>query len=296
MLPALAMGAVLPASMARAEREDPPFALPRTACWETRTGDGAGHRHSIFLAWPDRPPPPQGYPVLYLLDGKSTFPMAVAGARQLNPSEAAPALLVGLDYPDDLPPRPDPRARDFTPMTAGTPSNTGRVEHFLDFIEHQLQAEVARRFPVDPARQFIFGHSYGGLCALHAFFTRPHLFRRTVAASPSIWWQDGVVLEAERRFAAVVPSGTERRGLLITVGSEEQPPAERLAELPPQRQDRLRRASMVTRARDLARRMAALRPRGPETAFRLFEGETHSSVVMPALALGLRFALRPEAG
>jgi len=91
-----------------------------------------------------------------------------------------------------------------------------------------------------------------------------------------------------------MPPGTERRGLLITAGSEEQPVEEQLAELSPRRRERLRHAAMVTRAQDLARRMAALGPRGPETAFRLFEGETHGSALMPALALGLRFALRPD--
>lgn len=48
----------------------PPVALPGTRQIDIAAGGPHRHVHRIMLAVPPAPPPPQGWPVLYLLDGK----------------------------------------------------------------------------------------------------------------------------------------------------------------------------------------------------------------------------------
>ncbi len=283
-----------------------PALLPRSTAWEMEAQDDPQRRYRIMVSWPEAAPPPAGYPVLYLLDGKATFPIAVAAARQqerdLASADVAPGLLVGIDHAGEPAPGIDRRARDYTlPVRAWPPGQepampfsppppgAGQADAFLEFLVATIMPEIERRWPADPARRGIFGHSYGGLFVLHAFFSRPGLFRRSIAASPSIWWQGGAVLEEERRFTTTPPALAPTLGLLLTAGSEEQPGPEVV--LTPERRARLQKARMLDQARGLAERLTALGTRGPEVALRIFPGENHGSVVLPAIRQGLRFAL-----
>ena len=50
---------------------------------------------------------------------------------------------------------------------------------------------AATQAPLDLARLSLYGHSYGGLCALYALVRYPGRFAHTICASPSLWWYDG---------------------------------------------------------------------------------------------------------
>ena len=64
-------------------------------------------------------PPPQGCPVLYILDGDAFFPAALSMAQSLlvNPMTRsnAPCLLVGIGYPNGAIRDLQRRALDYTP-------------------------------------------------------------------------------------------------------------------------------------------------------------------------------------
>jgi predicted alpha/beta superfamily hydrolase len=268
-----------------------PVTLPRSACWEMRAGGDPARHHRILLAWPEGPPPPGGFPALFLTDGNATFATAVEASRARawrgEAEDIVPALIVGLGHPGAGPFDIPGRSRDYTPPAPGAPDGTGKADAFLSFIETELVPALERRFPVDRARLALFGHSFGGLLALHALFSRPTLFCRLVAASPSLWWAEGAVMEAARRFAASPPKGAEAAALLITAGGLEG------------REDRgphaaLRAARrMAGNARDLA---ALLMGRGPQVEFVEFPGETHGSVIPAAIARALPFALPTSPG
>jgi pimeloyl-ACP methyl ester carboxylesterase len=66
-------------------------------------------------------------------------------------------------------------------------------------LQDRILPQVRRLAPLDSTRLSLWGHSYGGLFVLHTLFTRPGLFSRYIAASPSLWWQHGLILEEERR-------------------------------------------------------------------------------------------------
>lgn len=268
---------------------EPPVTLPRTAWWDMQAGDDPACIHRILLAWPEGDPPPGGFPVLLLADGNATFATAVEAARTRArlwrgaAADVAPAVIVGLGHPGPGPYDRAARSRDYTPRADAAPEGTGGADAFLDFIADTLFPELERRLPLDRARLALFGHSLGGLLALHALFTRPALFHRIVAASPSLWWANGAPMAAAQRFAA--SPGARSAALQIMVGGLEE-----LDDGTPRGARRAER-QMVTRARDLA---ALLRGRISPLGFVEFAGENHGSVVPAAISRALPFALPPD--
>jgi predicted alpha/beta superfamily hydrolase len=277
----LGAGASLPALGA----DEPPVTLPRTRQWDLAGPDGP---RRLFAYRPEGEPPVGGFPVLYLLDGNAVFFTAVEALRiQQRRAQATgvhPMVIVAVGYPTDQPFNMR-RSHDYTPVLPGAPEGSGGADAFLDQLLGSVAASVAERLPVNPARASLFGHSYGGLFALHAFLTRPGAFRRTIAASPSLWFAEGAMMEAVRRFAANPPPNLSSLGLLLTVGGLE----EEDAAMPPARQAILRERRMVSRAREVAGILSNLGPRGPEAGFQLFDGENHGSVLSGAVNRALRF-------
>ena len=244
-----------------------------------------GRAYRILVARPAGPPPPAGFPVLYVLDGNAAFTTVAEAVRVQSRRTAAtgvaPAVVVGIGYPTGGPYDETRRIRDFTtpadpsklpPRPDGSPwPANGGADAFLRFLVEEVKPAIARDLPVDPTRDALFGHSLGGLFVLHTLFTRPDAFRAYAAISPSIWWNDRAILEEERRFAASpAPAG---RRLLIAVGGLE------------------RQRAMVNDAEALAARLSRLGTL--QVVQRTFEGENHASVVPTALSHALRTALAP---
>lgn len=280
----------------------PDATIARAQMRDMRSGNGRAYR--IFFATPSGSASASGYPVLYLLDGNATFASAAVGvalqSRRPEVTGVAPAIVVGIGYPVDDHLDSASRTYDYTPSVPavdlsaradGSPwPPTGGADAFLDFLERDLKPMIASEFPVDPGRQAIFGHSFGGLFVLHALFTRPGSFRRYIAASPSIWFGDCAILSERDAFMARRPQ-TSRRDLLVTVGDREQASvgAEGPAVGTAARSDWRQRNRMVENARELAQSLAAIS--AVNVTFREFAGENHSSALLPAINMALRFAL-----
>ena len=283
-------------------------AAARDLVWDMVAGGNPARPYRIFLRVPAAPPPAEGYPVFYMLDGEAQFGLVEEALRDTgsheglsleggSPGEApggllagdgtgpvVPGLVVAIGYRGK-----SRREHDYTPPSEGGPPEEGGAEGFLDFIERELKPRVEAAFPADRRRQALFGHSYGGLFALYALFTRPGSFHRTVAASPSIWYGNGAVLRAEERFAANPPPEAASLELLVTVGElEGGRPGSAGAD-----SDLARVAQQVERARALSDRLGVLGERGPRMRFHIFPGKDHGSVIPVALRRGLRFAFRP---
>ncbi len=77
---------------------------------------------------------------------------------------------------------------------------------------------LAAQLALDARHQTLWGHSYGGLAVLHALFTRPGMFSDYAAASPSLWWRDGVVLSEADGLAERLKDHRPR--LLLMRGSD----------------------------------------------------------------------------
>lgn len=249
-----------------------------------------GREYRILLAPPDAPPPPNGYPVIYLLDAEMCFVTAAEALRwQTRPPKGfEPAVLVGIAYPGHLD-RVKERFLDYTtpadPAALPVRGNgepwppVGGAEAFLDFVETGLMPAVEARFPTDRSRRAFIGHSLGGFLVLHALFTRARMFRTYVAGSPSIWWNGHVLLEEEAAFTRKLleqsPGGERELTVFLGAGGREGGGDSR----------------MLENAMEMGERLSALKTRGLSAFVQEFAGEGHISVVPALLARGIRLAL-----
>lgn len=251
-----------------------------------------GQHYRIFVAVPPGPAPATGHPVLYALDGNATFPtlalLAWLGTGRARKAGSAAPVIVGIGYAVDQP-YSIARGRDYTPpMGKAGPETEGGADLFLDFIEKELKPLMATLAPLDPARQALYGHSYGGLCTLHALFTRPAMFQTYLAASPSIWYGERAVLAGMEGFGkrlAVLPS---KPSLMLTAGELEQPVAN--GAMLEGREAIAAKRRMVDEARELAGRLQADQTLA-RVQFHLLAHENHGSAMFPAMARGLEFFL-----
>ena len=255
-----------------------------------------GRDYLIFLSIPETPPPAGGFPVLYLLDGENTFPLAALMSqkwREHGPRLGLyPGIIVGIGHIKTEQDK-NPRAEDFTPPApdlsatgdfSGAPQ--GGADRFLDFLDKELRPQLAAEFSLHPRQQTLFGHSYGGLFTLHTLFTRPDSFQRYIAASPSIWWNNTHIFKERDAFLRQWRKGNSPSPkILITVGDQEQKPL-------PHHQAR-GRAELVTSRKmvDQAKELAAeLSSAGLPASFLLFPDENHGSALVTALNHAIRIA------
>lgn len=151
------------------------------------------------------------YPVLYLTDGDVHITHTSATINFLSRVGDAPEMIVvGVTNTD--------RTRDLTPTTSkGNGMETaGGADKFLKFFEDELIPNINKRYRTGPYKVFA-GHSYGGLFAIHTYLTRPNAFDAYIAVSPSLWWDDGLILKrTELEFEKQTAKGT----LFISLGNE----------------------------------------------------------------------------
>lgn len=249
-------------------------------------------RYRIVLAVPKKVAPANGYPVIYLLDGNAALDALDAQLLATLDSADAP-VIVAIGHDTDQRFDPAARAYDYTPSVAGNAAPVddrgragGGAASFLDLIVGTIQPAVARKVHVDGRRQTLWGHSYGGLFVLHALLNSPRSFQRYVAASPSIWWQHGAILEHEAsgRAALMALPPEQRPTLTILLGSEE---GRRRTQLPPA-QTGMRTSVSPDAAQQFAQRMAA--DRLIEVDFRILDGLDHGPMLSASLTRALRLA------
>jgi len=67
---------------------------------------------------------------------------------------------------------------------------------FMNFIEQEVQPLIFKEYRCKDERTLI-GQSLGGLFATEVLVRRPHLFENYIIVSPSLWWDDGALLDIE---------------------------------------------------------------------------------------------------
>ncbi|MFS2223640.1 alpha/beta hydrolase [Pantoea sp. B65] len=186
--------------------------------------------YRIQLCWPDETPPQQGWPVIYLLDGASHFPIAEHLMRTLAHPRCGmtPGVVVAIDYPDGSRRERDyrPAVQQLTPEASPhggwyPPGMAGQSDAFLAFIRQELKCRVGEWLAIDRQREALFGHSYGGLFTLNTLFTRSDSFSHYYASSPSVWWNDGYISKVAAHFARQ-PTLQQPSVLFLSVGEYEQ--------------------------------------------------------------------------
>ncbi len=280
--------------------------LPGASARDVTSRTGRDYR--IFVWQPATGQLQSKMPVVYLLDGNGTFPIAAAAAalqsRRPERTGVRPAIIVGIGYPTTLWLDAERRTYDYTPSVPedalpqrpdrGGWSRTGGADEFLDFLVDELQPMIASEFDVDADQSALFGHSFGGLFVLHALLTRPALFRNYCAASPSIWFGGDHLMQAKARFMAAKPVMPARR-LLISVGSLEQAEAQSGDGSSADYDSWIRRNKMVENAKGFAADLATMDPASLSVTYKEFDDENHASVLPAAISRALRFSLMSDA-
>lgn len=159
------------------------------------------------------------YPVIYLLDGSHDEDFIhVVGLVQFNNfpwiNRVPKSIVVGIATVD--------RRRDFTfPTTIEEDKKknptSGHSDKFIAFLEKDLQPFIEKNYRANDEKMLI-GQSLGGLLATEVLLKKPTLFDKYVIVSPSLWWNNGSLLEQDS--SVLQESFTRKTGVYIAVGKE----------------------------------------------------------------------------
>ncbi|MDP3379053.1 MAG: alpha/beta hydrolase-fold protein [Brevundimonas sp.] len=146
-----------------------------------------GRGFDIYVRLPlDYDPEGPAYPVVYLLDGDSLFPILAANHLFLTYDEGLPeAVVVGIAY-GGFDPSVNRRGLDFqSPDESLSPDQAG-AEAFHTVLTDELIPTIEGRFHVDPDRRVLFGQSRGGNLVLYSAVAHPDVFWGRIASNPSL--------------------------------------------------------------------------------------------------------------
>lgn len=162
------------------------------------------------------------YPVLYSVDGgpDQDFELLAGIAAEAEHSTSfEPFILIGVKTEDrysQLTPEmtrlPIERLRE----NFGERMKPGGAPTFRDYLERDVIPWATARYRT--GRKILTAASLGGLFVLDTFLQRPELFEDYIALTPSLWWDDGrIVDEAVQRLAR---HGRSDRRIYFTMGDE----------------------------------------------------------------------------
>jgi predicted alpha/beta superfamily hydrolase len=216
-LAALGMCLIWPAALGSQPGSARPFALERAEI-RSLESKATGVGYKLYISLPhsydgdtfashrtlerkDR------YPVIYLLDADYSFLIARNITDHLAERGDLPeVLLVGIAY--DGPPRYRlHRTRDYTPTFVPDGAygpeyqrHSGGGGKFLRFLADELAPWIEKSYRAATEDRTIVGHSLGGLFATFALLEKPGLFRRVIAVSPSLWYDERFIFRREKLF------------------------------------------------------------------------------------------------
>jgi predicted alpha/beta superfamily hydrolase len=198
--------------------------------------DHVGDTLEVSITVIRRPADGEPISVVYALDPIFTLRPAASAAQMLDTFAALtgrpfpPLAVVGVGYPDHEPRAViGRRARDLTPTADGFPAEIGTppfpygfggAARLLAALTDEVLPAVEAHLPSRPVDRTLTGLSFGGLFGLYTLFHRPEAFDRYLLVSPSIWWDDRVVLRYEEAWAQThtdLPAD-----LFLAVGEHEQ--------------------------------------------------------------------------
>lgn len=157
-------------------------------------------------------------PALYVLDPSATFATTatiVATTHLLSAGRLKPTAVVGVAPVGSFMEIFPKRYRDMTPSTSpiGNPEiakvhaasateGFGGADAFLEIVVGSIAAYVEKEHGLAVAGRGIGGWSLGGLLTCHALLTRTSDFDNYLAISPSLWWDDELLVAHAKEVGA----------------------------------------------------------------------------------------------
>jgi predicted alpha/beta superfamily hydrolase len=279
--------------------------LPGAVRYTLRTGDELTDQWHISVSLP---PPnlrdiagPGPWPTLYVLDAPITFVIAAQTAQltmAFSLGQMQPAAVVGIvraPATDDFGAMVAHRTRDLTPtaflpphLEGKAPYGTGGADAMLDLIVSEIAPYLEGRHPLDPTDRGIGGISLGGLATCWALLTRPNDFHRYLAVSPSLYWDNHLLLDEDRLPAIPSPDAQ----VYLAVGEHEENPIRGWPVAPPEViESMMSGIKMVSEVINLAER---LRRAGIRVRTDVIPDENHATVWPAAVTRGLAHIYRTD--
>jgi len=154
------------------------------------------------------------HPVVYFQDGQNIFDPATAflgqawfaGVRAeelVRGREIVAPILVGVgNTGENRVNEYTPTRGEFTALDGASRRSTGLAKRYARFFVQELMPFIDARYLTLPGARStaMVGSSMGGLVALYFALWHPRVFGQVAALSPSVWWDNRVVL---RDFAAL---------------------------------------------------------------------------------------------
>lgn len=170
------------------------------------------------------------FPVLYMPDGgmDEDFPHVVHTVDSLIAAQAIrPVIVVGIPNTE--------RRRDLTgPTRVKTDSaiapHVGGSAAFRRFLHDELIPAVDARYRTTTERSIV-GESLAGLFIVETFLVEPSLFNHYVALDPSLWWNNGALVDSVATRLAAFDSAPRTLYLANADAREISVRAERLVSL-----------------------------------------------------------------
>ncbi len=166
--------------------------------------------------------PDKTYPVLFSIDGgpEQDFELLAGIAAEAEFSTSfEPFILIGIKTEDrysQLTPAMTRLPLERLQEDFGDAIKPGGAEKFRDYLQRDVIPWATKRYRTD--RKIVTSVSLGGLFIIDTFLERPEMFDDYIALTPSLWWDDGrIVDEAAQKLARHNPSD---RRLYFTMGDE----------------------------------------------------------------------------
>ncbi|KAL4778302.1 Alpha/Beta hydrolase protein [Aspergillus varians] len=245
-------------------------------------------------------------PIIYIVDGNAFFLTATEALwrRSAESHYAGGGIVVAIGYPLAGTGKIYHRIRRNFDLTVPTPNapveGFGGADILLDFIRDSVRPAVKERFPtLSVSREALYGHSYGGLLALHALFTRPDMFDAYIASSPSIWWHERCILSEAREFIEKIQRETKEGEylsgekklptLMMYLGGLEQDPPKWNDEPEEKWEGRKRMAAILNMRKNVLGLMDLIRgcTRLHTVSFDEYGTEDHGTVMACSMSRGL---------
>jgi predicted alpha/beta superfamily hydrolase len=164
----------------------------------------------LFVALPPDYEIGNPHPVLYVMDGRTSFLPAVSVCNFLAKAGRMPSVIVVAVLNTN-------RNRDFTPVSTKGWTYSGGGDKFLDFMQNELIPFIDKEYRTTRFRIFS-GHSLCGMFAVHVLTQRPGLFDDILAMSPAVGYENEYTLDQlEKLLKQPYPTSLQ---LFISLGNE----------------------------------------------------------------------------
>ncbi|KAK4205399.1 Alpha/Beta hydrolase protein [Triangularia verruculosa] len=282
----------------------PPFpatVLPNYAVWNA-TNESQNLTYQIGVSWPFE----------YVTDGNAHGLTAAENFKRRKPVDSAQpdSIVVTIGYP--LSNNVYDMTRRFVDLRPPLPGPEGDppsgADDFIAFINGTLRPWVQNTvFPsVTFSRDALYGHSFGGIFVVYALIAYPGMFDTYLAATPTMVWNNGSLLdEVTRRWgtgcslqepvlacANETDVGEERKpAVFITYGSGEQFPSRRRTETEEaflERKATWQSFKQTEVTEELFYRVQASK-RVRDVTLKVYVGQDHAGVASSTLADGIPY-------